>query len=54
MIVLSFLLTGTRVSIPFKRESVSKDLILKGMSVVWLVSIPFKRESVSKDIPWRS
>ena len=50
MIVLSFLLTGTRVSIPFKRESVSKACMdPRRDQNLSKVSIPFKRESVSKD-----
>ena len=36
------------VSIPFKRESVSKDDNRKSFGTTTSVSIPFKRESVSK------
>ena len=38
-----------KVSIPFKRESVSKGRGYRSPVVVMQVSIPFKRESVSKD-----
>ena len=39
-----------KVSIPFKRESVSKELhIPSGVDGADNVSIPFKRESVSKE-----
>ena len=40
------LFVGQNVSIPFKRESVSKVNVLTG----GVVSIPFKRESVSKSV----
>ena len=40
------------VSIPFKRESVSKECRRRVPSQIWnCVSIPFKRESVSKGHP---
>ena len=39
------------VSIPFKRESVSKDLVNKKRDGRQF-SIPFKRESVSKETPF--
>ena len=40
----------SRVSIPFKRESISKaSLIDFGTIKIKKVSIPFKRESISKD-----
>ncbi len=44
-------MTATKVSIPFKRESISKERSKKS----WLeprsrVSIPFKRESISKGL----
>ena len=38
------------VSIPFKRESVSKDGTVLTATSEATVSIPFKRESVSKEI----
>ena len=48
---LTLWLPRQRVSIPFKRESISKEI--KGIftkTVPILVSIPFKRESISKAI----
>ena len=40
---------GYRVSIPFKRESVSKVIKTRIILLENIVSIPFKRESVSKE-----
>ena len=41
---------GSRVSIPFKRESISKEsLVNSGFLKACVVSIPFKRESISKE-----
>ena len=37
------------VSIPFKRESISKGSAVKESITVVSVSIPFKRESISKE-----
>ena len=42
--------TGYSVSIPFKRESVSKEVNYQGFLRNDQVSIPFKRESVSKAV----
>ena len=40
-----------KVSIPFKRESLSKAVELAVLQAVLYVSIPFKRESLSKVFP---
>ena len=41
---------GSKVSIPFKRESISKEIGKACLEAIeeCLVSIPFKRESISK------
>ena len=43
-----------RVSIPFKRESISKEEEDKGKPFKLKVSIPFKRESISKETEMRT
>ena len=40
--------TSPRVSIPFKRETISKDISSTSVDRADIVSIPFKRETISK------